>query len=502
VSTESAIGRRDWPWLASVLVIGCLAFAGFLLHTQGATSGEGGVPLDDAWIHFQFARNLAGGDGFSFNPGEPTAGSTAPLWTVLLSAVYLVGGRFPAAGQALSAVCFLLTIAGTYWLAKRIAGSSWPAWIAAAVVALNGRMVWAALSAQETCLFAALSLLAIGCQLSDQREGRYRLRTAVLFAAAALSRPEGYLLFVLSIVDFLVRRARRRQPADGRWPLAPALLFTALVLPYLAFSLTTGGHLLPNTYHAKASPTVVPHLDFLSAAATYLVLDNPLLVPFFVLGLVALLGKARLLALWAAALVLAYSFLHVDLYQHGRYLMPLIPCNAVVATVGLLEASALARRRGFRWQPPRTACVALLALVVGATAWRLPIMGRSYAWDVSSINEMHVTLGKWVEHNTDEGAVLALNDIGAITYFSQRYAIDLAGLITPEVQPLLRSPERADLLAAYLVEQDVDYVIIFPNWFPELAARRDLLQPVQQVTLAHQTITGGTTMVVYRASWH
>ena len=341
MSGQPTVARRDWPWLVSLLLIGCLTLAGFALQAQGITSDQGGVPLDDAWIHFQFARNLARGDGFSFNPGEPTAGSTAPLWTLILAAVYFLGGDFPAAGQVLSAACFLLTIAVTYVLAKRLTSSCWAAWIAGAVVAINGRMVWAGLSAQETCLFAALSLAAIGSHLTDRAQCRYRLGTALLFALAALSRPEGYLLFALSLADFILQLIRHRDAPSSRWPTLPALLFAALVLPYVVFSLQTGGHLLPNTYHAKASPSLVPHIDYLGVAATYLVLDSPILLPFFLLGLILLLRRAPLLSLWTGGLVLAYGFLHVDLYQHGRYLMPLIPCNAVVATAGLLEARTI-----------------------------------------------------------------------------------------------------------------------------------------------------------------
>jgi len=52
----------------------------------------GGFPLDDAWIHFQFARNVASGHGFAFNPDVPMAGSTAPLWTLLLAGGALIAG--------------------------------------------------------------------------------------------------------------------------------------------------------------------------------------------------------------------------------------------------------------------------------------------------------------------------------------------------------------------------------------------------------------------------
>jgi hypothetical protein len=106
-----------------------------------------------------------------------------------------------------------------------------------------------------------------------------------------------------------------------------------------------------------------------------------------------------------------------------------------------------------------------------------------------------------VAEHTPPDAILALNDIGAITYLSQRPVVDLAGLVTPEVVPLLRSPHRDALLVDFLAERDVDYVIIFPTWFPDLAARRDLLEPVHQVTLPRNTIAGGDTMVVYQALW-
>ena len=564
--------RGDWPWLASLLLVGGLTLGAFALTAHRFTGGQPGVPLDDAWIHFQFARNLARGDGFSFNPGHATAGSTAPLWTALLAALYLVGGEFPVAGQLLSGACFLAVLAATYALGKRLTGERWAGWLAGMVVAANGRMVWAGLSGLETCLFAALSLLAIRAHLNDRAalrlrtfrppQGaprRYRLCTAALFGLAALARPEGYLLFALSLADFMwsiahaprtthhASRITHHAPRTThhaslitfhvsrfthhvsrftfhalRIIVLPTALFTANVFPYLTFSLHTSGHLLPNTYHAKAVFDFRPDLDFLSLAARYLILDNPLLLPFYVLGLGALLSPvlrrtvhpwpkgpapslprgAPLLSLWSVGLPLVYAFLHAALYQHGRYLIPLIPCNAVVGVVGLLAARRLATRRGYRWRGSPTALVVLVSLlVVAGTAWRLPTMARLYAWNVDNVNDMHVAIGHWVAAHAPPDAVLALNDVGAITYVSERPVVDLAGLVTPEVVPLLRVPDRDARLADFMVQRNVQYVIIFPDWFPDLAARDDLLEPVHQVTLAHNTIAGGQTMVVYRAHW-
>jgi arabinofuranosyltransferase len=566
VSDGTRLGRRDLGWLVGLLFLGCLTLGLLALTADRFTGGQGGVPLDDAWIHFQFARNLARGDGLSFNPGEPTSGSTAPLWTLLLAGAYLLGCDFPVAGQVLSGACFLAALVATYILGARLTGKRWLGALAGAVVAVNGRMVWAGLSALETCLFAALSLLAINAHIRDRATlsssngatlssskavtlslskgvtlslskavtlslskglaGGYRLSTAALFGLAALSRPEGYLLFALSLADFLWANWRRSRITHHASRityyvsriLLPALIFAAIVLPYLLFSLRTSGHLLPNTYHAKAGVDLRPDLDFLSLTARYLILDNPLLLPFYVLGLGVLLfptlssatglgetspqRQASLLSLWSAGLPLIYACLHAVLYQHGRYLIPLIPVNAVAGVVGLLEVGRLATRRGYRWRgSPRALALLVGVLVIVGTAWRLPTMARLYAWNVDNINEMHVALGEWVAEHTPPDAVLALNDIGAIAYVSERPIVDLAGLVTPEVIPLLRAPDRDARLADFMAEQGVQYVVIFPNWFPGLAARTDVLEPVYQVTLARNTIAGGEMMVVYRAHW-
>ncbi len=533
LSETARLERGDWPWLASLLLVGFLALATFYLNAYNLTNQPdgcaGGVPLDDAWIHFQFARNLARGDGLSFNPGQPTSGSTAPLWTLLLAGVYLLSGRFPLAGQALSATCYLTLLMATYALGKRLTGRRWAAWLAGMVVAVNGRMVWAALSALEICLFAALSLWAIGAHLSDRAQRRYRLHTATLFGLAALTRPEGYLLFALSVADYiwsLSRITHHASPISNlqsrftsyisrilrRFPFLPIALFIAMILPYLLFSYHTSGHLLPNTYHAKAAVSLLPDhefRDFLSVGAVYLILDNPLLLPFFLFGLIMLIQRAPLLSLWCMGLPLAYAFMRASLYQHGRYLMPLIPCNAVVAVWGLLEAKKLAQRRrlALTTKTPKkfgdlcVSAVLSVLLIIAGTAWRLPAMVHQYTQNVADINQMHIRLGHWVKDNTAPDAIIALNDIGAIAYISEREVVDLAGLVTPEITPVLRAPEQTQQLVDFLAWRDVDYVIIFPNWFPGLAGRDDVLEEIHRVTLEERSITGGETMVVYQAHW-
>src|SRR5437660_8771960 len=76
---------------ALVVVAAALPLSLYLLR-EHAVAGAAGFPLDDSWIHLHFARNLAEGAGFAYNPGVSVAGSTAPLWTLLLAAGALVAG--------------------------------------------------------------------------------------------------------------------------------------------------------------------------------------------------------------------------------------------------------------------------------------------------------------------------------------------------------------------------------------------------------------------------
>jgi len=498
---------RRFLAVASLILAGCVSLALLWVSASRLTGAANGVPLDDAWIHFQFARNLASGNGFSFNRGHPISASTAPLWTLLLAFAYrIVGGGFPLLGQILSSVAFLTMILATFSLGKIILDKEWAAWLAALLVALNGRMAWAGLSALEIGLFSALALLGVRAYLVGRADNRYSLWAASLFGLASLCRPDGYLLFGVSLVDYGVLASPQREGGWRAWlchlPLWPVLLFVALVSPYLVFSFRTTGHVLPSTYQAKAVVSFRPDLTFISVAAKYLVLDNPPLLPFFAVGLVFLLPEFPVFPLWCTLLPIGYALLHAIPYQHGRYLMPLIPFNMLVGVWGLRKAARLARSRGSIGHLLAALHPTVLCLVMAlGTLWRLPVMSQNYADNVENINDMQVSFGKWALENTDPDDVLAVNDIGAIGYISERYIVDLAGLITPEVLPLLVQSDSTASMLSFLQAQDVDYVIIFPNWFPALARQSQFLEPVHTVELSENTIAGGPKMVAYRTHW-
>ena len=103
-----------------------------------------------------------------------------------------------------------------------------------------------------------------------------------------------------------------------------------------------------------------------------------------------------------------------------------------------------------------------------------------------------VDTAQWIAQNTKPDALVAAHDIGALGYFGKRNLLDLAGLVSPEVIPFIRDEA---LLAEYLDEQQADYLMTFPDWYPELVKKANLVYESHGIFSPMQ---GGENMRVYR----
>jgi arabinofuranosyltransferase len=494
--------------------VGALAVAGALalglalfLLRESQLAGVAGFPLDDSWIHFQFARNLAEGHGFSYNPGEPVAGSTAPLWTLLLGGVFALAGSQPLLAKGVGALGAL----GAALLAGRLAlawtGERGAALLAALLTALSGPLVWGSLSGMEVTLAAALVTAGVLAHVSGRDAA-----AAALLALAVLARPESALL--LPLVWAAGPLTWRRSALFAAWALA-------IVGPWVAFNLTTAGTPLPATAAAKIEggalgllagrreelreALLVRPWRFTREWVGWLSDVNgvlPLLVPA---GLWLLWRRGGLrLALPAAALVLhplAMALLapyRGPAFQEGRYSIQLLPMAFALASVPVAALASSPGRGADGTSLARLRRLLVVGLAVAALVALWPAATR-YGWAVQNIEAMQAHLGRWVQANTPLDARLALNDVGAIGYLSRREVIDVMGLMTPAIIPYRREGEAGVL--RYLERACPDYLIVFPAWFPKLTAMRERFTAVERVRLAHNTVSGAEEMVVYETEW-
>jgi hypothetical protein len=226
--------------------------------------------------------------------------------------------------------------------------------------------------------------------------------------------------------------------------------------------------------------------------------QSALLFLFLLPGALTLIGSSgpRGAGAAPAALILVVSPVAVAalapvspyLMQEGRYVANLLVMFFVAAAVGVRDLAARTRMPAVVWSVAALALLRLLSQNVG--------FAERYAAQVDNINRMHVAMGRWLKEATQPGESIAVSDIGAIGYFSNRRVIDLEGLVTPAVLPFRESRRYVEFVS---VAQPA-MLVIFPEWYPELASRSDMFREIYRITVPRVT-AAHDAMVVYATPW-
>jgi hypothetical protein len=457
----ASVGWKTIGILAGLAIVSLAAYL-----TYSAVTYRVGFPLDDAWIHQTYARNLAQFGQWAFIPGQPSGGSTSPLWSILLALGYLLHlspyiwtyflGWAAMAGLGILAEGSLRKITPAY-------RPKLP-WVGAVFV-FEWHLTWAAGSGMETLLYAlVIAILLYTLLVGGQRWGLYGL----LVGAAVWVRPDGVSLLGPLILTIWIGASGWRDKL--RATLIVAAGFLVFFLPYLGFNRVIAGSWWPNTYYAKqAEYAALLQIPFVTR---YL---QELLLPLIGVGALLLPGvvlfvwnglKRRSLQflpplLWLLGYLGLYAWRLPVTYQHGRYILPAMPIFFFLGCAGFVEFLVRLPKLRMAWVLSRVWAISLASLVV--IFWGLG--ARAYATDVATVETEMVNTAQWVAANTAPGSLVAAHDIGAMGFFGQRDMVDLAGLISPDLIPIIRDEPG---LAAYLKQKHVNYLVVFPDWYAHL----------------------------------
>jgi hypothetical protein len=491
-SNYSARTSRVFP-VSMILLAGM--FLSILVYLSASrTIYASGFPLDDAWIHQTYARNLGLHGEWAFLPGRPSAGSTSPLWTVLLALGYLL--RLPYLTWAF----FLgsLSLFGVARLGEALLGDYLPGparkipWAGLFLVG-EWHLAWAALSGMETLLYSGMILLALW--LAGRARGQGWTWIGGLIGLAVWIRPDAITLLGPAGLILLLSEAGWKKRVTGLLFLAAGVIL--FFGPYLLFNLRVQGSLWPNTFYAKQAEYAVQRqlpllLRYWNELKLPLIGAGVFLLPGFGIFLARAL-KERCWAviaggIWFLGYALLYALRLPVTYQYGRYLMPAMPVFFVIGMAGTLVLVERLRLKRVGWLLGR------VGILSGLLIWLafLGIGANRYGQDVAIIETEMVDAARWIDQNTPPDAIIAAHDIGAAGYFSQRSLVDLAGLISPQVIPIIADEPK---LAAWLDEQHVTYLVVFEDWYSLLPRGK---VEVYRSTGKFSAGSGGKSMVVYQ----
>ncbi len=106
-------------------------------------------------------------------------------------------------------------------------------------------------------------------------------------------------------------------------------------------------------------------------------------------------------------------------------------------------------------------------------------------------------MAKFVSRYYPNGRI-AVNDIGAVTYFNHIHLLDLFGLASDNIRDLkLTHTYNTEHLAGAINQFKPELVIAYPNWFQSDVALPKFLIPVASWTISNITSAGGKTVCFY-----
>lgn len=416
--------------------------------------------LDDAYITFAYARNLAEGRGFVFSDAYDTWGTTTPLFTLMLAAASRLGASIPMAARAFDFGGILLQMAAAWWLVRQAGLPRW-APFAAALIPIPWRYL-TSYPDMEYGLYAGCCVFAIVAAMG----GRWRTAAGVA-AAAALLRPDGALAWLFVAAAWIVHTRGRQRPVAF-----PAIMVLPVAAWY-AFAWWNFGSLTPQTLGTR-------RIEALAWGGFGPLIWNYLLNPVTGYGLLAapivagtaLAARTNRRFLWIGGFAVAFPLMYwaAGIPGINYYLAPVvvvgIPMCVIAAVLGWRWAG---ERFGSEWR------VAAPVLVAGCVWWE--VLFAPIGWVRLAVAELPHTrldayrsVGVFLDESFPPGTPFAANEIGVLGFFCAQPLLEVGGLVNPEGAAFLKANDMRGLIehldAPLLVSPDLflEHTIFPGEW--------------------------------------
>lgn len=470
--------------ILALLLILSVALPYYYISNAYSVNQYYSFPLDDPWIHLQFAKNLAEYGSFSYYKNElVTAGSTSPIYTAALAVGFLITKNEMWLSYIIGILFFSLAVFYYYRLSENtFPKENWLAIAAALIFVLDKWLNLISVTGMETTMYI---FLLVACFYYYRK--RQAIPFAVMLGLTFWARPDAVAFIgALALDYFLLMYMKQKAPKNNDdmqlFPKADLLKIGAIgggiIALYFVMNLVIAGSLLPNTYGAKISyysAEFRSRTDFLKFEVWEYFTESAyvLLIIPFIAAVIKILGdsfklrynKNMLGFIFIFALIFIYWYKLPYAHRFGRYLMPVFPFYILLFVYG--------SRQLFTWLAKYFNDKKLVnGLNVILLASTVVYFGSAYVKhkDVYQDQSRHIYIrqveaAKWLKNNTPEGSIIATHDVGAIAFYSDRKIVDVVGLINPEFIPKLNSKEFAGFVQEQMKKQKVNYAAFLKEWF-------------------------------------
>lgn len=390
---------------------------------------------DDAYISFQYAKNLVTGHGLVFNVGEKVEGYTNFLWILFLTPLYSLSQAFSLDFTSIAIffniIVALLNLILLFILGKRLfPDNAFLQVLTLFFCALDNSFIYYAMTGLENHLIIFWVLLTLYFGMERW------LYTALILSLLCLTRPDG----VLFVTSFFLAYSFQRKSWLSLLKIGGVCLLIGGV--YFLWRFHYYGFLFPNTFYVKVGSTFNgAHRGF---EYTQDFLSTRYYLPLFSLISIFWLREVwvRWLLIFVGLQVTYVIYIGGDFYSAHRFYTILLPVFSLLVGQFIYQfnrifkrSSLYARLSGTETGRETLVMVSSLCVLVFFylfTARGLERGGyqREILW-YGDIVDNNVRYMKWMKTFAPTGASMVVGDIGASGFFADLKVIDVFGVVDP-----------------------------------------------------------------------
>ncbi len=473
---------QHWPLFAATAVF-CIATAWLFVLCRKADRGHFVYALDDIYITMAVAKSFAFHGVWGVTPYEFASCESTTIWPLLLAAIFRLVGPSEWAPLVMATLFACLSIGLGYGFLKSFRLGQVDRFSVLVAFIFFTPLPTLVLSGMEHTLQIATAILFFWLaadELSDEKPQTSRRQSRWLWVLApllTLTRFEGLFLAFAACSLFLLRKRWRLAFGLGGLALAPVVIIGGL-------SAWKGWFWLPSSIYLKANlprvvrsaQNIVPYIHGKFAWSAVNSRDVVGCGFAFLLLLWLLLRKDQ--KLWRRSTVLIVLWLisaalHVKFAGFGwllRYEAYLVALSLLILSVGAYEC--VRRSHEGRWGNVDRAGAALLLIVLAVGVFPvLASRGVSAAMLTSgaskTIFEQHYQMGQFVRQFY-HGQAVAVNDIGAVSYFGEPRLIHLWGIGSIDVaRERVKGNLSQSQIAHLTLARNTKIAILYVNAFKD-----------------------------------
>ena len=460
---------------------------------------------DDTFIHLKIAQNFIHKGNWGINGNDFASASSSPLYTLILAiaSIFSDSVMVPFVVNCIAGIATIVAL--QLWLQKELSTFFGQSTIVSLTILITPLPLLIVSGMEHTlqCLFSFLFIFYFSDWLESAKNIRGKklpLKIFVFAIAAATIRYEGLFLIAIAAVLLLAHKKFFQAFLLGFVASLPVILFGLI-------SLSKGNYFLPNSVLVKSgsfgysnplqvlygvvfdrlvlvrngTPSLVTQRLLIAIPLLYLIFRKYLKPSYFFI--LVFLFFATVLQLSFAATGYMYRYeaylffcftiiLPLLFFKYGNYIF-----DTFTSTISKIMAGALAFFLLF------PVVIRSASALEKGTQASINIYDQQY--------QMAMFTKKYYNHST-----VAINDIGAVSFYTQANIIDLWGLANIEVTKSKKNhywtPQFLDSLSR---QKRVDYAMIYDVWFSDSLTKR--WNKVATWQIQNNVVSGDNTVSFY-----